>query len=104
MCDLVVSNLTEDLCGETDPLKFSYQPIYEFAAPDRSILQGEAGSYDTTNYVMVGSEPKIPVDFDKPDIVYVSRWNRHIFAAFMILLGLGSVVFLAFYAAIAFEA
>ncbi|WP_323770737.1 DUF3592 domain-containing protein [Antarctobacter sp.] len=89
--------------GQVNSQKFSYQPIYEFAAPDGLLLRGEAGSYDHTNGTMVGSQQKILVDFEKPDIVYVSRWTRLVFGAVMLLFGLGCAAFLALWGTVAFQ-
>jgi hypothetical protein len=68
--------------------RYSYQPIFEFEAPDGTMLRGEAGSYGHTNDSPVGTQRQILVDFDNPGMVLVSGSYRLVFGAFMIVFGL----------------
>jgi uncharacterized protein DUF3592 len=92
----VVEVKTIHSLGQRDGQQYSYQPIFEFAAPDGTTLRGAAGSYGQSNRYPVGSQREVLVDFDKPDMVFMSGWYRLVFGAFMIVFGLGCAVFLLF--------
>jgi len=92
----VVEVKTIHSLGQQGAQKISYQPIFEFAAQDGTILRGYAGSYGHTNSYPVGSQREVLVDFDKPDMVYMSSWYRLVIGAFMIVFGLGCAAFLLF--------
>ncbi|MEL6737101.1 MAG: DUF3592 domain-containing protein [Pseudomonadota bacterium] len=82
--------------GTHGPDQFSYQPIFEFAAPDGQVLRGAAGSYGNTNRYTVGDEREVLVDFDNPDIVLMSGWYRLAIGTVMVVFGLSIAAFLAF--------
>ena len=83
--------------GETNSIdEYSYQPIFEFEAPDGSKLRGEAGSYGHTNEYPVGSQREILVDFENPDMVFMSASYRLYFGLAMILFGFGIASFVLY--------
>jgi Protein of unknown function (DUF3592) len=92
----VVEVKTIHSLGQRDGQQYSYQPIFEFAAPDGTTLRGEAGSYGQTNRYPVGSQREVLVDFDKPDMVFMSGWYRLAFGTIMIVFGLGCASFILF--------
>lgn len=65
------------------------QPIFEFAAQDGALLRGEAVSFGQKNRYPVGSQWEVLVESDKPEMVYMSNWNRLAIGVFMTVLGLG---------------
>lgn len=92
----VVEVKTIHSLGQQDAQKYSYQPIFEFAAPDGTTLRGAAGSYGQSNRYPVGSQREVLVDFDTPDMVFMSGWNRLAVGALMTVFGLGCIVFMSF--------
>lgn len=82
--------------GDGGMQKTLYQPIFEFAAPDGTTLRGAAGSYGQSNRYPVGSQREVLVDFDKPDMVFMSSWYRLAVGALMTVFGLGCIVFMWF--------
>ncbi|MEM9678115.1 MAG: DUF3592 domain-containing protein [Pseudomonadota bacterium] len=82
--------------GSHGPDQFSYQPIFEFAAPDGQVLRSAAGSYGNTNRYTVGDKREVLVDFDNPDIVLVSGWYRLAIGTVMVVFGFLIAAFLAF--------
>lgn len=93
---IVVEVKTIHSLGQQDGQQYSYQPIFEFAAPDRTTLRGAAGSYGQSNRYPVGSQREVLVNFDKSDMVFMSSWYRLVFGALMIAFGLGCIVFMSF--------
>jgi hypothetical protein len=71
-----------------DMHRYSYQPIFEFEAPDGTMLRGEAGSYGYTDKYPAGTQREILVDFAKPEMVFMSKSYRLYFGLFMIVFGL----------------
>lgn len=82
--------------GKIGAQQYSYQPIFEFTAPDGARLRGGAGNYGNTNPYPVGSQRKVLVDFDNPDPVAMSSWFRLVFGAGLTVFGLVCVVFILF--------
>lgn len=92
----VVEVKTIHSLGQQDAQKYSYQPIFEFAAQDSTTLRGATGSYGQSNRYPVGSQRQILVDLDKPDMVFMSNWFRLAVFPIMIVFRLGCIVFMSF--------
>ncbi|MEM1040530.1 MAG: DUF3592 domain-containing protein [Pseudomonadota bacterium] len=82
--------------GSHGPDQFSYQPIFEFAAPNGTVLRGEAGSYGNTNRHAVGDRREVLMDFDNPDIVLLSGWFRLATGIVMVAFGFVGAAFMVF--------
>ena len=81
--------------GSHGPDQFSYQPIFEFAAPDGMVLRGAAASYGNTNRYAVGDEREVLVNFDNPEIVLISGWYRLAIGTVMVVFGFSIAAFMA---------
>lgn len=92
----VVEVKTIHSLGQQDGQQYTYQPIFEFAAPDGTTLRGAAGSFGQTDRYPVGSQREVLVDFDKPDMVFMSNWYRLVLGALMAVFGLGCTAFILF--------
>ena len=75
--------------GKNPPYNYSYQQVFEFAAPDGRLLRGVAGSYNHQNSMPVGTRRDILVDFGRPEMVFLTATNRLVTGAIIALIGLG---------------
>ena len=75
--------------GEQTMDRYSYQPVFEFRAPDGSVMRGAASAHGRNTALPIGSEHRIRVDLAAPELVRLSSATHWITGLAMVLIGAG---------------
>jgi len=70
-----------------------YQPVFEFPAPDGSVLRGKSASISSNMNYTIGSQHPILVDFDDPATVHTKGNHALIIGVMCVLVGGVSAAF-----------